>query len=137
MASDNQWAFDLETKIFSVIKSRAEGKIKEKYPNAYLTNISKATAKATFPTVYIHELPGVEIGTDLEGISINGVRETFQVDITTNTSQSDAKRVMSIVADEFKQMKFQITAMPEFGDTGDTYRSTARFRRVIGANDIL
>lgn len=137
MASENQWAFDLETKIFSVIKSRAEGKIKVKYPNAYVTNISKTTTKATFPTVYIHELPGAEIGADLEGISMNGIRETFQVDVTTNTSQSDAKRVMAIVADEFKQMRFQITAMPEFGDTGDTYRSTARFSRVIGANDIL
>ena len=137
MASDNQWAFDIETKIVSIIKNRCEQELQKTYPNIYITNKQESTSKAVFPTVLIHELPGVEQGADLEGSSINAVLETIQVDVTTNKSQSEAKRVLARIADEFKHMRFQITSMPEFNNSGDTFRSTARFRRIIGANDIL
>lgn len=137
MISVNQWAYDLEKKIFSIVKSRAYEKLKSKYPSAYITDIEKNTSKAVFPTVYIHELPGVEKASDLEGFSINAVQETFQIDVITNTSQNDANKVMAIVADEFKRLCFKVTAMPEFDGTGETYRSTMRVRRIISANDIL
>ncbi len=137
MISANQWAYDLGKKVFSIVKSRSEEILKEKYPNIYVTDIEKNISKAVFPTVYIHELPGVEKATDLEGIYINAVQETFQVDVITNTSQSDAGRVMAIVTDEFKRLCFRITAMQEFKSTGDTYRSTMRVRRTISATDIL
>lgn len=139
MASENQWAFDLETKIYSIVKSRVTAQLKKisKYSNAFITNVEKSTSDATFPTIYIHELPGVEKGNDLEGTAINAILETFQVDVITNTSQSDAKRIIAIVTDEFKKLRFQITAMPEFDSSGETYRSTMRLRRLIGANDIL
>ena len=129
MISVNQWAYDLEKKIFSIVKSRAYEKLKSKYPSVYITDIEKNTSKAVFPTVYIHELPGVEKASDLEGFSINAV--------ITNTSQNDANKVMAIVADEFKRLCFKVTAMPEFDGTGETYRSTMRVRRIISANDIL
>lgn len=137
MISVNQWAYDLEKKIFSIVKSRTYEKLKSKYPSVYITDIEKNTSKAVFPTVYIHELPGVEKASDLEGFSINAVQETFQIDVITNTSQNDANKVMAIVADEFKRLCFKVTAMPEFDGTGETYRSTMRVRRIISANDIL
>lgn len=137
MISVNQWAYDLEKKIFSIVKSRTYENLKTKYPNVYITDIEKNTSKAVFPTVYIHELPGVEKASDLEGFSINAVQETFQIDVITNTSQNDANKVMAIVADEFKRLCFKVTAMPEFDGTGETYRSTMRVRRIISANDIL
>lgn len=137
MISVNQWAYDLEKKIFSIVKSRTYENLKTKYPNVYITDIEKNTSKAVFPTVYIHELPGVEKASDLEGFSINAVQETFQIDVITNTSQNDANKVMAIVADEFKRLCFKVTAMPEFDGTGETYRSTMRARRIISANDIL
>lgn len=137
MISVNQWAYDLEKKIFSIVKDRVGDKLKSKYPNAYITDIEKNTSKAIFPTVYIHELPGVEKASDLEGISINAVQETLQIDVITNTSQSDANKVMAVILEEFKRMCFRITAMPEFKSTGETYRSTARVRRIISHDDIL
>lgn len=137
MISVNQWAYDLEKKIFSIVKSRTYENLKTKYPNVYITDIEKNTFKAVFPTVYIHELPGIEKASDLEGFSINAVQETFQIDVITNTSQNDANKVMAIVADEFKRLCFKVTAMPEFDGTGETYRSTMRVRRIISANDIL
>ena len=83
-------------------------------------------------------MPGLERGADLEVTSVNAVQETIQVDVITNTKQSDAKGIMAILADAFKQMRFQITAMPEFkNDSEKKFRSVARFRRIIGANDRL
>lgn len=134
--SDNSWAYDIGTVIFSLVKARAAPKLNGRYPNIYFTSNSKKLSEATFPTVYIHRMAAAEQGTDLEGISINATLETFQVDVFTNTGQSDSGRIMSVVADVFKEMRFKLIALPEFNE-GDTYRSTARFQRVIGANDSL
>lgn len=136
MADENQWAFDLETKIYSIVKSRLTSKL-TKYPNAMITNKGTSTTTAMFPTIYIHELPGAERGQDLSGQNINAISETFQVDVTTNVSQSDAKKVMSLVAMEFKKLRFTITTFPDLSSSDDVYRSTMRCTRIIGANDIL
>ena len=37
----------------------------------------------------------------------------------------------------FKEMRFECIAMPEFKSEGTVYRSVARFRRTLGANDRL
>lgn len=141
--ADNQWVYDLETNIFSNVATIAKPKLKKKYKSmnfdAAFTTVEKNLDKdPVFPTIYIHEMPGLERGADLEGTSVNAVQETIQVDVITNTKQSDAKGIMAILADAFKQMRFQITAMPEFkNDSEKNFRSVARFRRIIGANDRL
>ena len=56
----------------------------------------------------------------------------------TNKSQEEAEAIMATVAGLFKRLRFQITSMPEFNNTSqDTYRSNARFRRNVDADDIL
>ena len=80
--------------------------------------------------------PDKKSGT-LDGQDINGVLETIQVDVTTNTDPSDAREVMSVVADIFKKMRFKVNQMPELDFGEEVYRSTARFQRVVGANDTL
>lgn len=117
--ADNQWVFDLETNIFSNVATIAKPKLKKKYKSmnfdtAFTTVEKNLDKDPVFPTIYIHEMPGLERGADLEGTSVNAVQETIQVDVITNTKQSDAKGIMAILADAFKQMRFQITAMPEF-----------------------
>lgn len=137
MVTDNQWAFDLGTTIFSIVKSKTLAELKSKYPDIFVTDKGKTNGKAVFPTVYIQELSGSERGADLEGKSINAVLETIQVDVTTNTSRADVNRVMYTVASIFKQMSFTVQSMPDFEYNGETYRKTARFQRIIGANDRL
>lgn len=134
--SDNSWAYDIGTVVFSIVKTKASAVLRKKYPDIYFTSNSKTLSEATFPTIYVHRMAALERGQDLEGTSINATLETFQVDVYTDTSQSDSGTVMSVVADIFKEMRFDITAMPEFNE-GETYRSTARFQRIVGANDIL
>lgn len=115
----NQWVFDLEINIFSNVATIAKPKLKKKYKSmnfdtAFTTVEKNLDKDPVFPTIYIHEMPGLERGADLEGTSVNAVQETIQVDVITNTKQSDAKGIMAILSDAFKQMRFQITAMPEF-----------------------
>ena len=90
-----------------------------------------------FPTVYIHEMPGMETGADLQGGTINAVWSSFQIEVTTNTKQSDTKEVMDEVVKIMKKMRFQVISMPEFQNTDSIYRRVARFRRMIADDDIL
>ena len=140
---DNTWAYEIETKVLGIIKSYAIPRLKKldifkttRFTNA-VTNEESRLSGTIFPTIYVHELAGVEQGKDLEGQSINAVLETFQIDCITNTKQSDAKQIMRVVADVMKELRFDIVSMPEFKSQDKVYRSTARFRRVIGRNDKL
>lgn len=141
--ADNQWVFDLETNIFSNVVTIAKPKLKKKYKSmnfdtAFTTVEKNLDKDPVFPTIYIHEMPGLERGADLEGTSVNAVQETIQVDVITNTKQSDAKGILAIISETFKKMQFQIISMPEFkNDNEKRFRSTARFRRVIGSNERL
>lgn len=127
----------LESQIFSRIKANFSDRIKKKYPDLNFTTSDKAPTKAKFPTVYIHLIGSLEIGQDLEGNTVNAVNATFQVDVTDNQSQSRAKEVADEVLRQMKKMRFSAKVMPNFDNTGDTFRSTARYNRVIGSGDIL
>ena len=138
---DNTWAYEIETKVLGLISSYAIPRLKKldifnttRFTNA-VTNEEGRLSGTICPTIYVHELAGVEQGKDLEGQSINAVLETFQIDCITNTKQSDAKQIMRVVADVMKELRFEIVSMPEFKSQDKVYRSTARFRRVIGRND--
>lgn len=135
MANANDWAIDLENTVTALVKTLTQ--LKKTYPKIVITNEGENSGQATFPTVYIHLLPAVEQGQTLDGQTINALLATFQVDVTTNTSKSDCRKVMAIITDTFKTMRFQGTSMPEFSISNKVHKSTARFRRLIGANDRL
>lgn len=137
MASENSWAYDIESTIYSIIKAKAYSTIKKKYPNLLFTDKGQSDSPPAFPTVYIHMLAPTEQGQTIDGQTINGLLVTVQVDVTTNTSGSDARWVMAKVAEAFKELRFGAKPMPELTYSDKIYRSTARFNRVIGANDRL
>lgn len=127
----------LESQVYTRIKTQFPSKLKEKYKNINFTTENKVDALPRFPTVYIHEMPGMETGADLQGGTINAVWSSFQIEVTTNTKQSDTKEVMDEVVKIMKKMRFQVISMPEFQNTDSIYRRVARFRRIIGADDVL
>lgn len=135
--SDNQWAYDLGQVIYSIVKKKATEQLSGKYPNLYITNEDKSTQAPSFPTVYVKELTPVEVGQTLDGQSINGLRETIQIEVTSNKSRSEVRKVMSVVMDIMKNMRFQGTSLPEPQSDGEIYRSVARLSRVVGALDTL
>lgn len=130
------WTSDLEGMIFTIIKAKFPEHLKTKYPDIFFTNSNITESDPKFPAIYFHEMSGVEQGNDIENTTVNAVLASYQVDVFSNISQSDAKEVMYAVCEIMKGLRFSIINMPEFQNT-DVYRSTATFRRMIGANDIL
>lgn len=143
MEIDNLWVFDNETRIISNLNSFAIPVLKQNFANMKfqkgitITNLKSRLAGTIFPTIYVHEMSGTEKGQTIDGQAINAVTATYQVDVIVNTQQSDAKKILAIVANVFKRMRFEVISMPEFDSEEKIYRSTARFRRLIAANDRL
>lgn len=137
MANANDWAIDLENTVTALVKAKTLTLLKKAYPKIVITNEGENSGQAVFPTVYIHLLSPAEQGQTLDGQGINALLATFQVDITTNTSKADCRKVMTVITDALKTMRFQGNAMPEFSISNKVHKSTARFRRMIAANDRL
>lgn len=143
MEIDNLWVFDNETRIISNLNSFAIPALKQNFTNMKfqegitITNLKSRLTGTIFPTIYVHEMNGAEKGQTIDGQTINAVADTYQVDVIVNTQQSDAKKILAIVASVFKRMRFEVISMPEFDSEEKIYRSTARFSRLIAANDRL
>ena len=131
------WTGDIASIIFTRIKIQFSSNLKTKYPDLYFTNSDNSQTTPKFPTVYIHEIGSVEQGQDLDNSEINATLSSFQIEVIDNVSQNRAKEIMEEVIRIMKIMRFTITALPEFQNTDSDYRSVARFRRMIGKNDIL
>ncbi len=133
------WINDIETTVFSRVKIEGTVALKKTFPKIKYTAENASDDEAVFPTVFIQELAGSEVGNDLDGSSINGVESTFQVDVSDNqeNGKQNCKIVMSKVIESMKSMHYQITALPIYRKEEDVWIGTARFRRVIGFNDIL
>lgn len=136
MSFDNFWVFDLEDKIFTVVKTKCKKALIDDFPKITFTTSDLNENTTVLPCVYIHELQGKEIGNDLENQTINAVMETLQVEVFTNTSKDDAKYIISVVAEVFKEMRFSIVGMPIFDNQDTKYRCVMRVRRVVGNNDL-
>ena len=130
------WISKISSKVFTRVKSKGNKALKSTYPDIYFTDSDKTQTNPKFPSVYIHELPGVEKGQDLEGNSINSVLSSFQIDVTDNVSQGNVKVVMNEIVGIMKSMRFSVIGTPEFQNTDSAYRGTARFRRTIDWNDL-
>ena len=135
MASENQWAYDLESTVVALVRAKSLPQLKKKYPKIRITNEESTSTEAVFPTAYIHMIGGNEKGKTLDGQSINSVNATFQLDVTAN-KKADCKKVTDILSEIFKQMRFDIT-LPRKTIDNKIYRSVCTFSRVISANDKL
>lgn len=131
------WVLNIESTVYSIVEAKAYPDIVAEFPDVYFTTLDDLGEKPSFPTVYIHAMQNSENGADLEGLGTNGVLASFEAVVTVNTNQQDAKKVMSVVFDAFKSIRFGCQMMPIITRSNNLYVATARFRRMIGANDNL
>lgn len=133
------WTSDIQSTVFTRIKAVGNKKLKSKYPNIYFTTSSKALSTPKFPTVYVKRMQSAERGQDLYGTSVNAVLSTFQIEVTTNTNDTEAQEVADVVYEAMKSMRFQVLGDPiaDNDNNSGTYRNVARYQRIIGYNDIL
>lgn len=138
MASDfdNSWVLNLESKIFTRVKVEAKKKLNTKFPNInYTTSTNMGTP--IYPTVYVHELPGVELGQDTLNETINAVNETIQIEVITDKSQKDAREIMNVIVGIMKSMFFNVNTFPSFENGTSYYRLVMRCSRTIGHGDVF
>ena len=132
------WTSDITSIVFTRIKAIGNKKLKTKYPNINFTTSNESSKEPDFPTVYIKRLQGAERGQDLEGTSVNAILCSFQVEVTTNTNDTEAQEVADVVCSIMKSMRFQILGEPFADNTQKgVSRNVARYQRIIGYGDIL
>lgn len=132
----NSWFFDIENLVFTNIKVNASKKLKDKFPNINFTTSNRTQGSPIYPTVYIHENAGQEKGQDLENKTINAVLSNIQVEVITDTSKDDAKKIASVCTDILKSMSFDITSLPVFEEGSSYYRLIMRCSRTFGNADL-
>lgn len=130
------WVSELEAKVFSIVKTRLAD-LKTKYPTIYFTTQELSEIDAVFPTWYFKTLAYSEVGEDLSGDVVNGVRFGVQIEVVTNNSMSDVNYIMDRTIEEMKKLRFKLIATPTWLSSGDLKRSVVRFRRIIGAGDAI
>ena len=133
----SEWVMLIPLKVFTKIKQEFSQTIKDAYSMADANfSMSDENKKAVFPFVFVNALPASERGQDLEGKTINGGLFSFQIDVYSNKTQTEARKVMTEIMRIMKEMGFESTSMPSYEKTSDnTVRMIARFSRVIGAGD--
>ena len=70
MASENQWAYDLESTVVALVRAKSLPQLKKKYPKIRITDEESTSTEAVFPTAYIHMIGGNEKGKTLDGRSM-------------------------------------------------------------------
>lgn len=135
----SDWYIMIPLMVFTKLKQNFSQTIKDTYKmtDKNFSTVGSSDTPAVFPFVYFNALPATEQGRDLQGTSVNGALFGFQIDVYSNKTQNEARKVMSEITKVMKTMGFEINSMPSFEDTKDVHRMTARFRRMFGADDTL
>lgn len=124
----------MESILTTQLKVRVPKLLNNAFPNISFTNeISDKTP--SFPNVYIHELEPSELGTTLVNQNIRAIRETIQIDVTTNTTKADAHKVANACVNSLKALSFSIQALPVYTKNNNVHRYIIRAQRVIANGD--
>ena len=133
---DNEWAYDVETSIYTMFKIYYENLFADDYSNLFITTDEEQSGTAVFPTVLIQQLGFAEVGRDLDGTGINGIRPTFQITISHNGTKAEIKKLTVYAAEFFKEKRFDVSNL--IYTVSDKVRTGVfRASRVIGANNTL
>ena len=134
----SDWYIMIPLMVFTKLKQNFSQTIKDTYKmtDKNFSTVGSSDTPAVFPFVYFNGLPASEQGRDLQGTSVNGALFTFQIDVYSNKTQTEARNVMKEISKVMKTMGFEIVSMPSFDSTKDVHRMNARFRRLL-TNDIV
>jgi hypothetical protein len=132
------WATEIDTTVLSRLRSRGYADLRKNYPNINFTDDDRAPIDPKFPTVFYINISSAERGQTLDGKTVNALLHSVQIEVSDN-SQTNAtvKAVMSKICDYMKDMRYEVVNMPFFQNTDNVRRMVARFRRTIGANDVI
>ena len=132
------WATEIDTTVLSRLRSRGYADLRKNYPNINFTDDDRAPIDPKFPTVFYINISSAERGQTLDGKTVNALLHSVQIEVSDNSqTNSTVKAVMSKICDYMKDMRYEVVNMPFFQNTDTVFRMVARFRRTIGANDVI
>ena len=128
------WYAELESKIFTILKTRITKKCKTKYPDLDFTTDDRTETPTQSPTVYLREIDSPEMANNLENNVVNMVKETIEIEVYALT-RGDCHTVASVVREEMKALAFSIIQQSPPMTNTDWWRVIMRFQRPIGSGD--
>lgn len=137
-APQTDWVFDIESKIYTIVKTRLVKALSTTYPKLLVTQEQKLNDEVQLPSIYIKMLDSPEIGADLENSNVNAMLVTFETHITVSKDSglSGLRKISASVLENFKKLRFQMATRGEITrETSDTYTTISRYNRVIGAEE--
>lgn len=132
------WYSEIESTILTTLQYFLVEKTSAPFPKLKCTTSNKndnVSGVGSFPTLYVHELPAVELGNDLRNESVNAIRATFELQVYSNKSEDETRKIMNACIAEMKKLRFNISMFPDPQSSGQVYYNIARFSRVIGSGD--
>lgn len=124
----------LESIITTQLKVRVPKLIGSSYPNmSFVNEVSDNTP--SFPNVYVHELGSAELGNTIDNSEIHAVRNTVQIEVTTNQTKSDARKVVNACIEAMKTLRYSVVATPVYTKVNNIHRFVIRVRRVVASGD--
>lgn len=138
MSTTNEWVHSLPNKIYRILKAVTFNDVAEILQNPKYITIDETVDFTSFPTIRIGSLSPIEIGNTLDGVTVNGVTLTEQIEVYTNTSTTDANNISFIMLEAMKLLGFRVVAFPEVRTQNNgVFVAVARYRRDYGANDTI
>ena len=124
----------MESIITTQLKARVPELTDRRFPKMSFTN-EVSDNVPSFPNVYIHELDFSEVGNTLENKQIHAIRDTVQIDVSTNTNKADARTVTNACILALKRLRYSVIMMPIYQKDNNIHRFVFRARRIVGSGD--
>lgn len=125
------------TEILDRVFTQVSYMLKKKYPDLNCTTKGENIGTSKFPTLYMYELPPLEMGNDLENATINAVQSTIEIQVYTKNNETLCKEIMSEATSEMKRFRFSVPTMPTVSTMDTISTGVARYRRIVGSGDTL
>lgn len=124
----------MESIVTTQLKVKVPKLTDNKFPTMSFTN-EISDKLPSFPNVYIHELEPSEIGNSIPNQTIHALRDTFQIEVSTNVSKSEARTVINACIYAMKSLSYSMVVSPTYTKIDNIHRFVIRMRRVIANGD--
>lgn len=124
----------MESIITTQLKVRVPKLTDNRFPKMSFAN-EVSDSVPSFPNVYIHELESSEVGNSIPNQTIHAIRDTLQIDVSTNTNKADARTVTNACIYVLKTLRYSVIMSPIYQKDNNIHRFVFRVRRVIANGD--